>query len=137
MTLKLSAPLALFAAVFIAGCQDPVMAPQAGQPDLLPLQAYPTIAVTSGPHKWLAFGPPNIQAGPEQPMSIVTPVRVLDEGAINTQYRYLFFDQTGRPIKPEMEWRYKRLPARVQAFLEGAALDTNAFDWRLEVRTAR
>ncbi len=126
-------------AALLAGCQsDPVMAPDAGLGDLLPIEDYPQIVVTSGLAPYLAFSRPNVQGGPDRPMSVSVPVRVLSEDqAVNTQYRFRFFDQNGRVLQPEMGFQYKRLPARVQEFLNGAALDVNAVDFRLEVRTAR
>ncbi len=126
-------------AALLAGCQtDPVMAPDAGMGDLLPIEDYPQIVVTSGLAPYLAFSRPNVQLGPDKPMSVIVPVRVLSEDqAVNTQYRFRFFDERGRVLQPEMGFRYKRLPARVQEFLEGAAYDTSAVDFRLEVRTAR
>jgi uncharacterized protein YcfL len=137
--LKLTAlTFALFLAL-AAGCQtaDPIMAPDAGQGDLLPIEDYPQIVVTSGLAKFLAFSRPNVQGGPDKPMSVVVPVRLLDELAVNVQYRFRFFDQRGRVLQPEMGFQYKRLPAKVQEFMEGAATDTNAVDFRLEVRPAR
>lgn len=127
------------AAAFLAGCQsDPVMAPDAGQGDLLPMEDYPQIVVTSGLAPFLGFNRPNVQAGPDKPMSVSVPVRVLTEDkAVSVQYRFRFFDRAGRVLQPEMGFQYKRLPARVQEFLDGAALDTNAVDFRLEVRPAR
>lgn len=122
----------------LAGCQnDPVKAPFPGQPDLLPAHAYPQIVVTDGLDEVLGFGRPNVQAGPDQPMSVTIPVRVMDDYAYNTQYRFEFFGRDGRELQPKMDWKYERLPARVQVFMRGAALDTGAVDWRLQVRSAR
>jgi hypothetical protein len=134
---------AIAATLFLAlavGCQtpDPIMAPDAGQGDLLPLEDYPQIVVTSGLARYLAFNRPVVDGPSEnKPMRVQIPVRVLDDLAVSTQYRFRFFDQAGRVLQPEMGFQFKRLPARVQEFMEGAALDNNAVDFRLEVRPAR
>ena len=114
------------------------MAPFPGYPDLLPADAYPQITVSSGLAEFLGFGRP-IVTGPQEgkPMMVTVPVRLLDDLAVDAQYKFEFLDRTGRPIQPEMTFRHIRMPARVQVFMEGAALDTNAHDWRLIVRSAR
>jgi hypothetical protein len=62
---------------------------------------------------------------------------VAKDSGIAIQYRFEFFDELGRPLQPQMQWRYAQLPARNQRFFEGSALDTAAVDWRFEARRAR
>jgi len=137
--LKTLTTVALALSIF-AGCQqrDPVMAPAPGYADLLPIQDYPQIAVTSGLAPFLGFSKP-IVLGPDEgkPMSVSVPVRLLDDRAVSAQYKFEFYDRSGRLLKPEATFRLKQLPARVQVDLEGAALDTSAVEWRLIVRSAR
>ncbi len=70
-------------------------------------------------------------------MSLVQPVRNIEDYSINVQYRFVFFDPSRRPINPDQGWVFKTLPPKVEVPLEGAALAGNAVDWRLEVRPAR
>ncbi len=122
--------------LLLVGCQGS-MPPDAGQPDPLSADAYPQITALEGLGKYLAFAPPSVKAGGGRPMSVSVPVRARTDKELNTQYRFEFFDQDGRPIEPVMGWRYLRLPARVQHFMQGAVLDDTAVDWRLQVRPAR
>ena len=134
--LKHTLALALLTALLAACTPNPATPPPAGMADMLPSRDYPQIVATSGLQPFLAFDRPNVQVAPDRPMSVVTGVRNLDPLAVRVQYRYLFFDRTGRPISPTMDFQYVRLPGSgVQTFLEGKALDTNAVEWRLEVRT--
>ena len=55
----------------------------------------------------------------------------------NVQYRFLFFDHSGRPVGPDPAWQQIYLPARAQEFVTGTALAKEAVDWRLEVRPSR
>ncbi len=136
--LKHTLALALLTALLAACTPNPATPPPAGLADMLPSKDYPQIVATSGLQPFLAFDRPNVQLGPSQPMSVVTPVRNLDPLAVRVQYRYLFFEKTGRPMEPTMDFQFISLPGNgVQTFLKGAALDTTAVDWRLEVRSAR
>ncbi len=136
--LKLTALTFVLFLTLAAGCTtpDPVMAPDAGQGDLLPIEDYPQIVVTSGLAPYLAFGRGVFVNAPESPMSVQIPIRVLDELAVNIQYEFKFFDKNGR-VLPGGIMRYERLPAKVQRFLTASALDTDAVDFRLTVRPAR
>ena len=122
----------------LAGCEtDQVMAPFPGRPDLLPAEHYPQIAVTDTLDEYMFFGKPNIQSAPDKPMSVSVPVRLAEEFAVNVQYKFEFYNGQGRVMKPEMDFQYLRIPSRVQVHMLGAALDTDAVDWRLIVRSAK
>jgi len=127
----------VIAASLLGGCYDPVQAPGAGMPDPLSADAYPQIVVTDKISDYMGFHKPVVNVEPGKPMSVVVPARLLKEYAINAQYRFIFFNNAGAPLEPQMGFQYIRMPARVQVFMKGAALDTNAVDWRLEIRSAR
>lgn len=127
----------LAAASLLSACHDPVKAPGAGMPDPLHADAYPQIVVTDQIADYMGFGKPVVEVSPGKPMSVLVPARLINDYAINVQYRFIFFDDAKRPIEPAMEFTYKRMPGRVQQYMSGAALDTNAVDWRLEIRSAR
>ena len=55
----------------------------------------------------------------------------------NVQFRYEYFDRHGRPLESNQGWRFQRVDALAQVFLDGNALETTAWDWRLHVRPAR
>lgn len=129
------AALAVLGFSAMGGCRHSTV--PAGRADPVSQENYPRVAAMGGLDKWLYFGPANLQEGPEQPLSVMVPVRSRAGHDISVQYRFEFMDATGRPQRQEMEWRYLLLPSRTQAFMEGAAMDTDVRDWRLVVRPAR
>lgn len=137
MTRYTLAAALLFAMLPLAAC-DTTKAPGEGRADPILRENYPRIVALQDLDRYLAFSPADVQdAGGTKPLSISVPVRVKSDEDFHVQYRYEFFDKSGRPIRPEMEWRYLKMPARAQVFMEGAALDTHATDWRLVVRPSR
>lgn len=121
----------------LSGCNDPVKAPYGGKQDPLPAGQYPKITVEGPLQPFLAFEAPKVSRD-SGVLKVVTPVRLQSDGQeSNVQYRYIFLDAGGLPMRAQPDWRYLRLPSRQQVFLEGNALDTGASDWRLEVRPSR
>lgn len=134
---KLAAAAGLTAVGFIAGCNDPVKAPYGGKQDPLPAGQYPKITVEGPLQPFLAFENPKVSRD-SGVLKVVTPVRLQSDGQeSNVQFRYIFLDAGGMPMRAQPDWRYVRLPSRQQVFLEGNALDAGASDWRLEVRPSR
>ncbi len=125
---------------FLGGC-DTVQAPHAGRVDQLPIDDYPKVSVAKKLHRHLRLSPPEVEQGShDRPMRVTVPVRsLLDRRSINVQYRFEFFDEVGRPIDRQSEhgWRLKELTPRIQTFFDGNALDVNAADWRLTIRSAQ
>ena len=131
----LPAVLALVSA--LVGC-DTTKAPHAGRNDPVVHENLPRISVENKQlADDLAFSPPSVQSGPEQPMSVLVQVRYLEDEKVHVQYRFEFYDRNGRPVGNPMSWRYLRIPPRTPVNMEGAALDTNAVDWKLIVRSSR
>lgn len=120
----------------LAGC-DTTKAPGEAQADPLLRAMYPKVAALEGLEDYLVFSEPSVELGSGRPLSVSVPIRARTDEQLNIQYRFEFFDRDGRPVQPAMDWRYLLLPGRAQRFLQGAALDTSAVDWRLEVRPAR
>lgn len=128
--------LTLLSALLVA-C-DTVKAPEGAQRDPLDPKDYPQVVALDRLGRWLVNNPPIIKGGEaDQPMTVTVPVRLTSDENVNAQYRFLFFDAAGAPLRPEMEWRYVLLPGRTEVFLTGTALDKRAADWRCEVRYAR
>ncbi len=122
----------------LSGCkQDTVKAPYGGKQDPLPRVNYPQITVEGPLQPFLVFDTPTVSKE-SGVLKVVTPVRLQSDGQeSNVQYRYIFLDAGGMPLRGPADWRYFRFPSRQQVFLEGNALDSSASDWRLEVRPAR
>src|SRR5699024_6543989 len=96
--------------------------------------AYPKIEARGDLEKKIYYGKPVVEHAAGRPLHVSVPVRSTRQDAIEAQYRFVFFAQDGRALTPEMDWRYIRLPARSQVFLQGTALNKEAVDWRLQIR---
>ncbi len=122
--------------VTMGGC-DTVKSPETAGPDPLTKAAYPRVAAPADLGKYLYWGQPVVERGNEQtPMHVEVPVRLRSDKAVRTQYRFIFFDEKGMPLRPIMEWRYHPLQPRTQTWYAGQATDPAAADWNLEVRPA-
>ena len=107
--------------------------------DKYPAGAYPrNVSVDPQVASALVAGPTIVNGGSkDQPMTVQQPMRNTKDFPLEIQYQYVFLDQTGRPLQSSGNWRNITMEPRVERFLEGAALDTNAVDWRLTVRPAK
>jgi hypothetical protein len=129
--------LVLLNLVLMAGCDD-VHPPRAIPADKVPPGAYPrNVAVEPFLENELVVGPSIVTDGTaDRPMMVKQPMRNVREWPLEIQYQFVFLDKTGSPL-PGSGWRNLTLESRIERFLEGAALDTNAVDWRLNVRAAK
>ena len=137
--LMLIVALGLTVSLLTPGCQqDQVQAPQAIRSDPL-AEGYPQNVALNGLEKVVVIGKAIVEpATSSRPMRVTVPLRSVVDGAVRTQYQFIFLDDKGRPVKSYREnWHYQVLADHAQVFLEGAALDTDAVDWRLEVRPAQ
>lgn len=126
---------ALFACmVLVVGCHS-AKRPHEGQPDPLPPDEYPQIATLEGLKGYVVIGDVVTQQGP--PLEVSVSVRARTDKELNVQYRFVFLDSKSLPLDADPDWRYITMPARTQAYMRANALDSNAVDWRLEIRPAR
>ena len=120
----------------LAAC-DTTKAPGAAGPDPLPESAYPQVAALEGLGDYISSSKPVVRYGSDQaPMSVEVPVRLRSDKSVSAQYRFIFFDDRGTPLRPVMAWRFETLPPRSQVYLRGQATDPAAVAWRLEIRPA-
>lgn len=132
------ATASLFAAALataaLSGCNTD---PPAAKPDKVSAAAYPQITATEGLDRFVAYDKAVVDRSDAGAMSVSVPVRLTRNKETPIEYRFTFFDERGRPLRPESDWQYKVLPARTQQFISSTALDMDATDWRLEIRPAR
>lgn len=131
------AVLALVAAVVsFGGCATP-RAPFSPQPDYIPVDQYPKITTTAHLSRFLVFSPPTVVV--DGVMRVTTPVRLVSRPGewSKVQYRYIFLDSRGLPLTVQPDWQSQTLEPQQQVFLQGNAMDSNAADWRLEIRPHR
>lgn len=127
--------LALGLVLAAAACQS--TAPPAADPDPVSEAAYPPVVAQGDLHDKLVYAKATVERTASGAMRVNVPVRSLLQKDVRAQYRFVFLDDRGQPVRPEMDWQYKQLPSRTQVFLEGVAMQPDAVDWRLEVRPAR
>ena len=99
--------------------------------------SYPQITTFEGLEGQLLFGPPIVKRGTYQPIHVAIPVRAAHDQPQRVQYRFEYFNSSGRPLRPSMDWRYLLLPVGGERIMDGSALNTTAVDWRLEVRRTK
>lgn len=122
----------------LAGC-DTVKAPYRPVVDQVPIQNYPKVTVQGELAGFIAVSPPVVER-PSDVMKVTVPIRLLSDPGFssNIQYRFIFLNASGVPSRgPTMNWKFQNLPPRDQVFLSGNALDSDAVDWRCEIRLAR
>ena len=138
--------LTLIASLFVfpfvmTGCSAIDKPPHAVKPDNVSEAQYPQIATEGNLGNHLSYARPIVrpsgQAPGGTPMHVTVPIRLRDDKPVNAQYRFTFLAADGGPIGQPMDWRFMVLPPRLQVFMEGSALDSQAVDWRLEIRPAK
>lgn len=137
-TMWVMAAVAMLGAAMLTGCQkDQVRAPQSIRTDPL-AGGYPQNIALNGLHHGIVISPPIVDsATSDQPMRVTVPLRSVTDNTLRTQYKFTLLDNRGRPVKSNQEgWRYQVIAPRAEVYLETSALDTDAVDWRLEVRPA-
>lgn len=128
------------AMVLAVGCQrDRTASPGSAGVDPLPTDLYPRVEVAGGLSPYIVISGAEVAASTDsRPMSVVSAVRsTWDKNVLNVQYRYFFFDEHHVPMNADPDWHFAKLPPRSRVFLEGAAMDTGAREWRLQIRPAQ
>lgn len=127
------------AVTVLAACStDRVKAPPSAMRDTIPLGSYPQIVPMDGLAAHLGFDQPLVEPStPNRPMAITVNVRSVADTPMETQYRFIFYDQLGRELRSNQGWVFQHMEPRLQVQLKGQALETDAQQWRLEIRPAR
>ncbi len=123
------------AAFTLAGC-DTTKAPAGAGGDPVAQENYPKVVLDEPLRGWVTINSPVVTRG--DVLKVSTPVRLMSDigQASRVQYRYIWLNESGAPLRSQPEWRYTVLEPRIQQFLTGNSLD-RAADWRLEIRSAR
>lgn len=122
-----------------AGCHnDPTKAPGSVIADPLPRENYPKLEALEGLAGYIAISGVNVTPATDRtPLEVNAGIRSLADQTLAVQYRFFFLDAAGNPINPNPDWRFMQLPSRSLLYMQGNAMDTNATDWRLQIRPAR
>lgn len=130
--------LACLGLLTLAGCNNPELPPPGVKQDKLPEGAYPSKVAIEGLDKVIVARDAIVQAATEAtPMRVTVPIRSTGNVIHYIQYRFEFLDREGRPVRSNQGWRFMSLEPKIEAFVDAGALDTDAVDWRLQIRPAR
>jgi uncharacterized protein YcfL len=131
--------LALAGVFALAGC-DTVRAPNSPRIDQLPTSQYPKVTIESRElADVLAVNPGAVtvtQGDASRPMDVSVGLRSLADNSMNVQYRFQWFDESGRMVEEE-QFKQFLIPPRTEQRLRSNPMTTKATDWRLQVRSAR
>lgn len=135
---RLAAMLLVASLALVLGACESSPYPDAGRTDMMAPGTYPRNVMLDGLGQGVVLGEAIVTPGNDaRPIKVVQPVRNILDYPINVQYRFEFFDASRRPLGPDSGWVFRNLPPKAELFLEGAALQTTATDWRLQIRSAR
>lgn len=120
-----------------ACANDPVRAPYSPNRDLITKDTYPQISTTGDLAQWLLFDKPSVSH--DGVMKVSVPVRSTTSTGqwMKVQYRFIFLDANNMPVKAQPDWQPMTMEPRQQVFMTGNSMDSNAADWRLEIRPQR
>lgn len=128
------------AAVLSVGGCDTVRAPNSPRIDQLPTSQYPKVTIESRElADVLAVNPGAVTVTPgdsSRPMDVSVGLRSLADNSMNVQYRFQWFDESGRMVEEE-QFKQFLIPPRTEQRLRSNPMTTKASDWRLQVRSAR
>lgn len=84
----------------------------------------------------LAFEPPRISRDDAGLMYVTVPARAATNRPQIVNYRFTFFDESGRPL-PGGEYQRADLESNTTSFLQGNSTSPRAKDFQIEIRLAR
>ena len=132
---KLLLAVPVLACVF-GGCATP-QEPFQPRADHIPIEQYPKITTTYELSRYLVIAQPTVVQ--DGVLRVIVPVRMTSRPGewAKVQYRFMFLDARGVPLTVQPDWQPVTLEPQQQVFMSGNAMDSNAADWRLEIRSQR
>jgi uncharacterized protein YcfL len=132
--------IVLIASCSLIACDSSQRRPNAPDADVVTSENYPKVTLQSplnSDHLVVDYTGIIIDAPTStRPLRAQVPVRSIADQQFLVQYRFLWFDDTGRNVG-ETGWRFTPLDVAMQAQFSGAATTLSATDWRLEIRPSR
>lgn len=117
----------------LSGCRS---APIASKPDVV--SEYPKVTLSSKSlSKAVALNPAVVTRSATGNLQVSQPIRSMSKGGIDIQYRFIWLDEMGRSIQPEMTWRYKRLEPQVPETISASSTSDSAVDYQVQLRWSR
>ena len=125
--------VALGAVAGTAGCKRTKAPYDVNADPYLPAQVQ---IADKGLARKLAFQNPRADRDEANLLHVTVPVRAATNRPQIVQYRFTFFDETGRPL-PGGEYRTETLESNTFAYLQGNSTTPQAADYQVEIRPAR
>jgi uncharacterized protein YcfL len=124
--------------VVSTGCKTDT-APSAGMGDPYPAPMNdPQISMLSPElREHIVFQPAIITKDGQRAMTVEVPMRNTTYNKYLLEYRYLFYDASGRELGPVMGWKFTPLDPKQVVRLKESAPAVEADNYRLEVRWSR
>ncbi len=125
--------------IAVGGCQQQHVSPAGAERDPLPVELYPDIVVDRALERVIVSDVDRIvwRAGePTRPASVAVPIRSLSNYDVHTQYRVLWYDDSGVQIGAT-QWRFVSLAPQVEQQFQGNSTSGKVQAWRMEIRVAR
>ena len=69
-------------------------------------------------------------------MSVSVKVRNIEDYEVRIQYKFEFRDKNDLPLRSQTDWRFQRLPSRIEQTLQGNAMELEGVSWVLRMRPA-
>lgn len=117
----------------LRGCST---APIGAKPDVV--NEYPKIAFnTESLAKAVKMNPPVVGKSDTGMLMVTQPIRNASDEVLYIEYRFIWKDVTGRPVGPDMSWRYMRLEPRLNDVFSANASSDAVTDYQIQMRWAR
>lgn len=85
----------------------------------------------------LGFQEPVISQTPSGLMRVTIPLRARSNDELHLEYRFVWLDDEGAPVQPEMNWRPLRLEPRQPQYVSASASSAAAENYNFQVRWGR
>ncbi len=102
------------------------------------VSSYPNVSISSlSLADKVRLNPATVSQTEAGLLRLTQPVRAASDAGLSIEHRVIWFDVQGRPIEPQMTWRFMRLEPRVRQFIEAQASSEQAVDYEVQLRWAR
>lgn len=127
-TLAMLAPVMLLA----VGCTGVIE----GEPDAV--NPYPKITLNDPQlQDGLAFNPATVTRTETGMLAVSQPIRATANEPLMIEYRFVWLDSLGAPIRPQTGWVFKRLEPRLPDTIAANSTSADAVDYQIHLRWAR
>jgi len=122
----------LIPAMLAVGCTGVIE----GEPDTV--NPYPKIMLNDPQLRdGLAFNPATVTRTETGMLAVSQPIRATANEPLMIEYRFVWLDTLGAPIRPQAGWVFKRLEPRLPDTIAANSTSADAVDYQIHLRWAR